>query len=103
MDPFLTIIPDDRGQEIRELVRERDGFDSEGKDNEVDLTRRPTVNTVAHLPLAGDGQVGEQEVEQEVESPPMPEHDLDQYYCERLETGLRYINGAVKRRITPRT
>jgi len=47
MDPFLTVIPDDRGQEIRELVRERDGFDSEGKDNELDLTRRPTANTVA--------------------------------------------------------
>jgi len=28
---------------------------------------------------------------------------LNQYHRERLETGLRYINGAVKRRTTPRT
>ena len=90
MDPYLDTIPDDCGEEIRKRVRERDGSDSEGNP-----TKRVRADTSTLLPPEGDGQ--------EVEEPPKPEDDLDKYDRERLQMGLRYINGAAKRKITPRT
>lgn len=90
MDPYLDTIPDDRGEEIRKRVRERDGSDSEERS-----TKRARADTSSLLPPGGDGQ--------EVEEPPKPEDDLDKYDRERLQKGLRYINGAAKRKITPRT
>ena len=90
MDPYLDTIPDDRGEEIRKRVRERDGSDSEGRP-----AKRPRADTSALYPPGGD--------EQEVDEPLKPEDDLDKYDRERLQKGLRYINGAAKRKITPRT
>ena len=90
MDPYLDTIPDDRGEEIRKRVRERDGPDSEGRPR-----KRGRADTNALLPPEDDGQ--------EIEEPPKPEDDLDKYDRERLQKGLRYINGAAKRKITPRT
>ena len=90
MDPYLDTIPDDHGEEIRKRIRERDGSDSERP-----LSKRARVDTSTLLPLEGDGE--------EVEEPPKPENDLDDYNRERLQKGLRYINGAAKRKITPRT
>ena len=90
MDPYLSIIPDDHGEEIRKRVRERDGFDSEGRP-----TKRARADTRTLLSSGDD--------EQEVEEPPKPEDDLDKYDRERLQKGLKYINGAAKRKITPRT
>jgi hypothetical protein len=90
MDPYLDTIPDDRGEEIRKRVRERDGSDSEGRP-----AKRARADTSSLLPPGGD--------EQEVEEPPKPEDDLDKYDRERLQKGLRYINRAAKRKITPRT
>ncbi|KAI9787510.1 MAG: hypothetical protein M1839_000040 [Geoglossum umbratile] len=90
MDPYLDTIPDDHGEEIKTRVRERDGSDGEER-----LTKRARADTSALLPPEGDGQ--------EVEAPPEPEDDLDKYDRERLQKGLRYINGAAKRKITPRT
>ena len=90
MDPYLDTIPDDCGEEIKKCVRERDGSDSEGRP-----TNRARADTSALLPPVGDGK--------EIEEPPKPEDDLDKYDRERLQKGLRYINGAAKRDITPRT
>ncbi|KAK3169991.1 hypothetical protein OEA41_009376 [Lepraria neglecta] len=90
MDPYLDTIPDDRGEEIRERVRERDGSDSEGRP-----IQRARADTSDLLPPGGDGQ--------EVEEPPKPEDDLDKYDRERLQKGLRYVHEAAKRKITPRT
>ena len=90
MDPYLDIIPDDHGEEIKKRVRERDGSDSEGRPK-----KRARADTRALLPPGDD--------EQAVEEPPKPETDLDKYDLERLQKGLRYINGAEKRKITPRT
>jgi len=90
MDAYFDTIPDGRGEEIRERMRERDGSDSEGRP-----TKRARADTRALLPPGGDGQ--------EVEELPKPEDDLDKYDRERLQKGLRYINGAAKRKITPRT
>ncbi|KAI9772749.1 MAG: hypothetical protein M1840_000344 [Geoglossum simile] len=90
MDPYLDTIPDDHGEEIKTRVRERDGSDGEERP-----TKRARADTSALLPPGGD--------EQEVETPPKPEDDLDKYDRERLQKGLRYINGAAKRKITPRT
>jgi hypothetical protein len=90
MDPYLDIIPYDRGEEIRKRVRERDGPDSEGPP-----TKHARANTNDLLPPGGDGE--------EVDEPPKPEDYLDKYDRERLQKGLRYINKAAKRKITPRT
>jgi hypothetical protein len=90
MDPYTDIIPDDRGEEIRIRVRKRDGPESEGSP-----TKRARADTSTLLPPGGDGE--------EDEEPPKPEDDLDKYNRERLQKGLRYINRAVKRNITPRT
>ncbi|KAI9773114.1 MAG: hypothetical protein M1840_008235 [Geoglossum simile] len=90
MDPYLDTIPDDRGEEIRMHVRERDGSNGEGHP-----TKHARVDICALLPLGGDGQ--------EVEGPLKPEDDLDKYDHGRLQKGLRYINMAAKQTITPRT
>ncbi|KAL2048000.1 hypothetical protein ABVK25_011096 [Lepraria finkii] len=90
MDPYIDPIPDDHGEEIRELIRKRDGSDSEGRP-----AKRARADTSALLLPGGNGQ--------EVEESPKPEDDLDKYDRERLQKGLRYINGAAKRKITPRT
>ena len=92
MDPYLDTIPDDRGEEIKSRVRERDGSDSA---NEERPTKRARANTDTLLsPVIDD---------QNIEEPPKPENDLDNYDRERLRKGLRYINEAAKRKITPRT
>ncbi|KAL9609238.1 MAG: hypothetical protein Q9167_005973 [Letrouitia subvulpina] len=41
--------------------------------------------------------------EEDVETPPKPEEDLEKYTKERLQAGLKFIKGAEKRNITPRT
>lgn len=87
MDPYLDTIPDDRGKETRKRVRQRDGSKSPAK--------HARANTSAILPPGDDGQ--------EVEEPPKPEEDLDKSDRERIQKGMRYINGAAKRKITPRT
>ncbi|KAL8721791.1 MAG: hypothetical protein Q9225_001591 [Loekoesia sp. 1 TL-2023] len=89
MDPYTDIVPDDLGEVIRKRIRERDG-DSEGRP-----AKRARANTDALLPPESD--------EQEINEPLKPEDDLENYDRERLQKGLRYINGAAKRKITPRT
>ncbi|KAI9808903.1 MAG: hypothetical protein M1826_004020 [Phylliscum demangeonii] len=90
MDPYLNTIPDDHGEGIKDLVRKRDDSDSEDRP-----AKRVRPDTSAHLPPGGD--------EKDVEEPPKPEDDLDKYDRERLQKGLRYVDGAAKRKITPRT
>ncbi|KAF6225543.1 hypothetical protein HO133_009543 [Letharia lupina] len=90
MDPYIDTIPDDHGEEIKKRVRERDDPDNEGRP-----TKRARANTSALLPPEGDRQ--------DIEEPLKPEDDLDKYDHERLQQGLRYIDGAAKRKITPRT
>lgn len=90
MDPYRDTIPHDRGDEIRKRVRERDGSDSERSP-----TKRARADTSALLPPGDDGE-GDEE-------PLKPEDSLDKYDRERLEKGLRYVSGAAKRKITPRT
>jgi hypothetical protein len=80
MDQYPDVIPDDRGEEIRRLVRERDG-----------------VNTT-FLPPGGPKEQDEEQLE-----PPRPEDDLKKYDRNRLENGLRFLHGATKRKVTPRT
>ena len=74
MDPYLDTVPDDRGEEIKKHVRERDS-DEEGRPDD----------------------------EQNIEDTPRPESELNNYNRERLQKGLRYIDEAAKRKITPRT
>ena len=90
MDPYLDTVPDDRGEEIKKLGRERDGSDSEGRPK-----KRARADTSALLPPVND--------EQNIEDPPRPESDLINYDRERLQNGLRYVNEAAKRKVTPRT
>ena len=90
MDPYLDTIPDDRGEEMKDLVRERDGSESEERP-----TKRARADTSALLPPGND--------EQTIEDPPKPESDLNNYDRERLQKGLGYINEAAKQKITPRT
>ena len=90
MDSYLDNIPDDRGEEFKKCIRERDGSDSEGRP-----TKRARADTSALLPPGND--------EQNIEDPPERESDLNNYNRERLQKGLRYINEAAKKKITPRT
>ena len=90
MDSYLNIIPHDRGEEIKTRVRERDGSDSEERPR-----KRGRADTGALLAPEDDGQ--------EVEESLKPEEDLDKYDRVRLQKGLRYVNGAAKRKFTPRT
>jgi hypothetical protein len=71
MDPYIDIIPNDHGEEIRTRVGRRDGSDSEGSP-----TKRARADTSTLLLLGGDGE--------EDEEPPKPEDDLDKYDRERL-------------------
>ena len=91
MDPYLDAIPDDRGVEIKKRVRERDGSDVEGR-----LTKRARADTSALISQRSD----EDEIENE--EPPKPEEDLRKYDLDQLRRGLRYVNAAAKRKITPR-
>ena len=88
MDPYLATIPDERAEEIKNHVRNRDGSDSEDRP-----IKRARANTGALLPPGNDEQ----------NDPPKPEGNLSDYDRERLQKGLRYINGATKQKITPRT
>ena len=90
MDPYVDVIPDDHGEEIRKHVRDRDSSDSQGPP-----TKRMRADTTSLLPPQSD--------DQDIEEPPKPEDDLDKYDRERLQKGLRYIREATKRKITPRT
>ena len=90
MDPYLSTIPDERGEEIKKRVRERDDTETEGIP-----TKRARSNTEALL----SPELGEEDFT----NPPKPETNVNGYTRERLQKGLRYINGATKRNITPRT
>ena len=92
MDLYLDTIPDDRGEDIKELVRERDGSDSKRRP-----IKRARADTSVLLPLPPGND------EQNIEDPLKPENDLNNYDRERLQKGLRQINEAAKRKITPRT
>ena len=48
MDQYRDVIPDDRGEEIRRLVRERDGVNTEGCP-----TKRARAETITFLPPGG--------------------------------------------------
>jgi hypothetical protein len=90
MDLISSTVPDDHAEEIKKRLRERDGSDDESRPR-----KRARADTRALLPPGADGLEGEE--------PPKPEEDLDRYDVERLQRGLSYINGAAKRKITPRT
>lgn len=92
MDPYRDVIPDDEGEDIRKRVRERDGSDDEARPS-----KRPRANTSTLLPPTPEGD------QQDIQVPPKPEDDLDKYDRARLQQGLRYIDGAAKRKNTPRT
>ncbi|KAM0795317.1 hypothetical protein BDR22DRAFT_871703 [Usnea florida] len=84
----------DEGEEFKNLkkrVREGDGSEDEGRP-----TKRPRANTSALLPPEPEGH------HQEINEPPKPEDSLDKYDRARLKLGLRYIDGAAKRKVTPR-
>ena len=90
MDLYSDTIPDDLGEEVRKRVRDRDGADDQGRP-----TKRARADTSALLPPEGDQPI--------IPEPPKPEDDLDKYDRVRLQQGLRYIDGATRRNITPRT
>ncbi len=89
LDPYSDTVHDHHVEEIRKRVRERDGSDDEGRPQ-----KRARADTGVLLPSEDE--------EQEVEEPPKPEEDRASYDRERLQQGLRYINGAQKRKIIPR-
>ncbi len=90
------VIPSsDEGEEFKNLkkrMREGDGSEDEGRP-----TKRPRANTSALLPPEPEGY------RQDISKPPKPEDSLDKYDRARLQLGLRYIDGAAKRKVTPRT
>lgn len=90
MDTYFNTIPYDLGEDVRKRVRERDG-----SDNEECPRKRGRADTGALLASEDDGQ--------EVKEPLEPEEDLDKYDRMRLQKGLKYINEAATRKITPRT
>ena len=51
MDPYLDTIPDERGEEIKSRIRERDGSDSKERP-----TKRARANTDALLSPVNDDQ-----------------------------------------------
>lgn len=59
MNSYLDTIPDDRGEEIKKRVGERDGSDSDGRP-----IKRARADTSAPLPPGND--------EQNIEDPPKP-------------------------------
>ena len=97
MDHYYDNIipPGNQSEELKELKkRVREGDDSE---DERRPTKRPRANTSALLPPEPESH------RQDISEPPKPEDSLDKYDRARLQQGLRYIDGAAKRKITPRT
>ena len=97
MDDYSDhVIPSsDEGEELKKLkkrVREGDGSEDEGRP-----TKRPRANTSTLLPPEPEGH------RQDISEPPKPEESLDKYDRAPLQLGLRYIDGAAKRKVTPRT
>ncbi|KAI4127372.1 MAG: hypothetical protein LQ338_003248, partial [Usnochroma carphineum] len=88
MDPYIDAIPDDRGEEIKNRVRDRDSSESPP-------SKRPRADTGALLAPEGDGD--------DAEGPLKPQANLYEYDRERLQKGLVYVTGAAKRNVTPRT
>lgn len=91
MDPYRDTIPDDYGEDIKERIRKRDDPNDEGRPR-----KRARANTGALLPPESDDR-------QDVQKPLKLEYTLDKYHRERLQQGLRYIDKAARRKITPRT
>lgn len=87
MDPYINIDPDDHGEMIRKRVLERDGSDNLGRP-----AQRPRADT-RDLLTTDDSE--------EVEESLMPEIYLTKDDHKRLQVGLKYVNGAAKRNITP--
>lgn len=73
---------------IKKRVRERDGSEDEER-----LMKRPRANTSTLLPPQPEGG------RQDISEPPKPGDDLDRYDRARLQQGLRYVDGAAKRKI----
>ena len=90
MDPYRDVIPEDYSNEIRELVLERDGSDSESSPS-----KRARASTNTLLPQSSH--------EPNLEEPPKPEDNLSSYDHKRLQDGLQYITATRTRKITPRT
>ena len=89
------IPPVDQSEELKELnKRAREGDSSK---DERSSTKRPRANTSALLRPKPKGH------RQDISEPPKPEDSLDKYDRARFQQGLRYIDGAAKRKITPRT
>ena len=90
MDPYLDVIPNEQGEQIKKRIRDRDGPEDEERP-----IKRARSDTNALLLPDGDRK--------QMDEPPKPEDDLNKYDRERLQQGLGYINRAGKRIITPRT
>ena len=89
-----VIPPVEHSEELKELkkrVREEDSTEDESP------TKRRRANTSTLLPPEPEGY------RLDISEPPKPEDSLDKYDQARLQQGLRYIDGAAKRKITPRT
>lgn len=88
MDRFTNVIPIESSEEIRKRIAERDG-----EDNEQPSAKRARADTTAHLPAYLP----------QIDQPPKAEADLNKYDYVRLQQGLSYVIGEMKRKITPRT
>ncbi|KAG8527704.1 uncharacterized protein KY384_007858 [Bacidia gigantensis] len=89
MNPFLSI-PEMYEEEMRELIREREGLD-----DKTGPRKAPRVNTVTLLfPEHGS---------EEKTGALKPEETLEQYHNERLQQGLKYVTTEAKTDIIPRT
>ncbi|KAI4213847.1 MAG: hypothetical protein LQ351_003542 [Letrouitia transgressa] len=94
MDFYRNVISGGHSEEIRKLVRKRDGSNSEEP-----YKKRPRADTNALVP-----QIGGQDIEEpQPPESPKPEENINKYDRERLQKGLHYVNGALKQKITPRT
>ena len=91
MDPYIDTLPHDRGEEIKDLVAERDR-----SDDEPPLPESAGMDTDELFPPETDRHGPEDSLE--------PEDDLNNYTWERLQSGLLKINQAAEEmQITPRT
>ena len=88
MDRFTNVIPIESSEDIRKQIAERDG-----EDDEEPPTKRARADTTAHLPTYLP----------QIDQPPKVETDLNKYDYVRLQEGLSYVVGEMKRKITPRT
>ena len=92
MNSYLdSVVPADDGEVVKKRVRDRDSED-EGRP-----TKRPRASTNALFTPLPEGH------QEDINEPPKPEDDVGKYDHARLEQGLRYIQGAEERKITPRT